>query len=58
MIKFRGKESDIDQTYNLLKIALKGMEWNVNIENIKKHIKLSNIIHFLSKFGSGMNFFK
>jgi hypothetical protein len=29
MIKFRGKESDIDQTYNLLKIALKGMEWNV-----------------------------
>jgi hypothetical protein len=32
--------------------------YNLNVENIKKHIKLTNTIHFLSKFGSGMNFFK
>jgi len=30
MIKFRGKESDIDQAYNILKLALNSKEWNVN----------------------------
>ena len=30
MIKFRGKDFDIDKTYEIFKIALKGQEWNVN----------------------------
>jgi hypothetical protein len=34
MIKFKNKEYDIDQVYNILKIAMNAKEWNV-INNIK-----------------------
>jgi hypothetical protein len=34
MIKFRGKESDIDQTYNILKLALNSKEWSVKFYHI------------------------
>ena len=29
MIKFRGKDSNIDQSYNIFKIGLNSKEWNV-----------------------------
>jgi hypothetical protein len=33
MLKFRGKDSNIDENYNILKIALNSKEWEVNILN-------------------------
>ena len=37
MIKFRAKESNIDQSYNILKIALNGKEWKVIKTLLKKN---------------------
>lgn len=31
MLKFRGKDANIDSAYNYLKIILKEKEWNVNL---------------------------
>ncbi len=31
MLKYRGKESNIDQSYSILKIALNSKEWNVKL---------------------------
>ncbi len=39
MVKFRGKDSDIDQAYNILKLTLNSKEWNVCI-----HIKSIRIL--------------
>jgi hypothetical protein len=33
MIKFRGKDYNIDKAYDILKISLNGREWNVKIFN-------------------------
>jgi hypothetical protein len=33
MLKFRGKESDIDQAHNIFKMAINAKEWNVRIIN-------------------------
>jgi len=35
MLKFRGKDTDIDQAYNILKLTLNSKEWNVYIKKIK-----------------------
>ncbi len=31
MIKFRGKDSNIDHTYSIFKIGLNSREWNVKL---------------------------
>jgi hypothetical protein len=35
MIKFRDKASNIDETYNILKIGLSAKEWNVLLNNFR-----------------------
>ena len=42
MLKFRGKDSDIDQSYNILKVALNAKEWTVK-SNFKLRILVKGL---------------